>query len=216
MMNAATLDAMYQKAIQHCAQEVQRPRGQIRRRKARRARALRDASILALTAAYGLAAGELVRLDVADVDLDAGTVTVRGKGDRGRVLPLRGSAIALLSAWVDAHGGSSAALFLPLSKYGRVFGARMSARGLLHVVTARLLQGQRQGRRAVAVVVPSLRDFRSHLKERLRRLGVRDGVIRKLLGLATRRPVTVTPAELAEAVEIADGFVHEGVRLPRG
>src|SRR5215470_4552078 len=57
----------------------------------------RDYAILLLLARLGLRAGEVVRLQLEDIDWRAGSITVQGKGGRRSVLPLPadvGSAIA--------------------------------------------------------------------------------------------------------------------------
>jgi integrase/recombinase XerD len=57
----------------------------------------RDYAILLLLARLGLRAGEVVRLKLKDIDWNAGSITVQGKGDQRSVLPLPadvGSAIA--------------------------------------------------------------------------------------------------------------------------
>jgi integrase/recombinase XerD len=63
----------------------------------RTARGRRDYAILLLLARLGLRAGEVVRLELEDIDWNAGSVSVQGKGDQRSVLPLPadvGSAIA--------------------------------------------------------------------------------------------------------------------------
>ncbi len=57
----------------------------------------RDYAILLLLARLGLRASEVVRLELEDIDWNAGSLTVQGKGDQRSVLPLPadvGSAIA--------------------------------------------------------------------------------------------------------------------------
>jgi len=57
----------------------------------------RDYAILLLLARLGLRAGEVVRLKLEDIDWNAGSISVQGKGDQHSVLPLPadvGSAIA--------------------------------------------------------------------------------------------------------------------------
>jgi len=57
----------------------------------------RDYAILLLLARLGLRAGEVVRLELEDIDWNAGSITVQGKGGRRSALPLPadvGSAIA--------------------------------------------------------------------------------------------------------------------------
>jgi integrase/recombinase XerD len=80
---------------------------------------IRDRAILEVFYGTGLRRSELLSLDVADVDLDTRSVTVRrGKGGQGRVVPLNREACVWLDRYLDqvrplftsVRGGS--ALFL--------------------------------------------------------------------------------------------------------
>jgi site-specific recombinase XerD len=64
---------------------------------------IRDAAVLRLLLDTGLRRGELASLRVADVDLEAGTVTVRAatsKGRRGRTVPISSTTVAALRRWL--------------------------------------------------------------------------------------------------------------------
>jgi len=56
-------------------------------------------ALISLLAVTGLRVGEAVALDVDDIDLEAGLVTVRGKYDRTRLVPLHASTIAVLRGY---------------------------------------------------------------------------------------------------------------------
>jgi integrase/recombinase XerC len=62
---------------------------------------LRDRAALELLYASGIRVGELVGLDVDDVDLDRRMVTVIGKGDKQRVVPFGLPAAQAVRAWLD-------------------------------------------------------------------------------------------------------------------
>ena len=62
--------------------------------------ARRDQAILELLYSSGLRLGELVGLDVADVDLEAGLVRVTGKGNKTRVLPVGRPAREAIRLWL--------------------------------------------------------------------------------------------------------------------
>lgn len=64
------------------------------------ASARRDHAMLELLYSSGLRLGELVGLDLADLDLDAGLVRVTGKGNRTRVLPVGRQAREALRLWL--------------------------------------------------------------------------------------------------------------------
>jgi site-specific recombinase XerD len=72
-----------------------------RKRKLRRLRLpIRDAAILELLYATGMRVGELVRLKVSDIDLDAQTVRVFGKGGKERLAFFGRIAKERLAAWL--------------------------------------------------------------------------------------------------------------------
>lgn len=79
---------------------------------------LRDVAILELLYATGIRVGELVGLDVDDVDDERRVVRVIGKGDKERSVPYGVPAARALGAWRSggrpalARPGSGAALFL--------------------------------------------------------------------------------------------------------
>lgn len=64
-------------------------------------KALRDAALLELLYATGMRVTELVSLDVSDVDLAAGTVLCRGKGDRERMVPIYDRAAQALALYLE-------------------------------------------------------------------------------------------------------------------
>jgi len=79
---------------------------------------LRDRAALELLYASGIRVGELVALDVDDVDLERRTVRVLGKGGKERVVPFGVPAATAVSAWLGegrprlAHAASGPALLL--------------------------------------------------------------------------------------------------------
>jgi site-specific recombinase XerD len=90
-----------------CASDSARPRG------------ARDACTLALLYGCGLRRAEAVALDLADVDPESGTVTVRrGKGRRARLAYLPAGGRAALAAWLAFRGADPGPLLHPLRKGG--------------------------------------------------------------------------------------------------
>lgn len=79
---------------------------------------LRDRAALELLYASGVRVGELVGLDVDDLDLDRRTVQVLGKGSKERTVPFGAPAADALSGWLEqgrpqlVTARSGAALFL--------------------------------------------------------------------------------------------------------
>lgn len=100
---------------------------------------LRDWAALEMLYATGVRIGELVGIDVPDVDARERTVRVTGKGDKQRVVPFGVPAQRALGAWLDrgrpalAGPTSARALFLG-ARGGRV--DPRTLRGALHRLTA--------------------------------------------------------------------------------
>jgi site-specific recombinase XerD len=73
-----------------------------RKRKHRKFRlTVRDAAIVELFYAIGMRVGELVKLKIGDIDLDAQTVRVNGKGGKERLCFFGRVAKERLAAWLD-------------------------------------------------------------------------------------------------------------------
>jgi integrase/recombinase XerC len=66
--------------------------------------ALRDRAILETLYSGGLRVGELAGLNLDDLELDDGTLTVRGKGKRERLAMLGGPAVAAIQEWLEVRG----------------------------------------------------------------------------------------------------------------
>jgi len=121
--------------------------------------AVRDRAVCELLYAAGLRVAELCGLDVDDVDLSSGLVTVTGKGDKQRRVPIHDVCAASVAAWRDGPRSSlmrsdspPAALFF--NRRGRRLGPRdvhrlLSARSkvplhphaLRHTFATHLLEG---------------------------------------------------------------------------
>jgi integrase len=93
----------------------------------RPAMAARDAALLALACGLGLRRSELVGLDLADVNLDAGTVVVRGKGGCERLGHLHDGAQDAVASWMEVRGDAAGPLLLAIDQVGRVRAGRPSA-----------------------------------------------------------------------------------------
>jgi integrase/recombinase XerC len=101
---------------------------------ARDALSRRDRALLELLYSSGLRLAELVTLNVHDVDLRDGTVTVTGKGAKTRIIPVGNPAREAVSVWLGERAALAApgerALFL--GRNGKRLGARAVQLRLKH------------------------------------------------------------------------------------
>ena len=120
----------------------------------------RDRALLELLYSSGLRLAEIVGIDVADLDLRDGAVTVTGKGGKTRILPVGSQARAALAVWLKeratiASAGETAVF---LGRNGKRLGARS--------VQLRLKQWARRQGLETPVHPHMLRhSFASHLLE---------------------------------------------------
>ena len=91
----------------------------------------RDAALLAVLYGLGLRRAEAAALDLADLDTEAGTLRVKGKGRRQRIAYTGGNgAAAALAAWIAVRGKEAGPLFRSVNKAGRVGTGGMSLRAI--------------------------------------------------------------------------------------
>ena len=95
-------------------------------------RGLRDRAILETLFSTGLRVSELCALD-RSINLDRGEISVRGKGDKLRVVFLSDRAKKTIRAYLEKRSDAETALFISMEKNGRVTG-RMIPRGVERVV----------------------------------------------------------------------------------
>ena len=99
---------------------------------------LRDDAVLELLYAAGLRVAELCGIDRADLDLDAATVTVLGKGSKERRVPIHDHAVAALGRWLSAGRSMLAG---PSTPSGAVFvnrrGNRLGPRDVRRILDRR-------------------------------------------------------------------------------
>jgi integrase/recombinase XerD len=143
-------------------------------------RSLRDRALLELLYGAGARISEAIGLDVDDVDLDRGTVLLRGKGGKERLVPLGSYARAAVSDYLvrarpelASHGHGTPALFLN-ARGGRL--TRQSAWVILRAAA------ERAGLGADHVSPHTLRhSFATHLLDG----GADVRVVQELLGHAS-------------------------------
>lgn len=87
---------------------------------------IRDRALLELLYSSGLRLAEIVGIDVADLDLRDGAVTVTGKGGKTRIIPVGSQARTALASWLKERASIAAvgetAVFL--GRNGRRLGVR--------------------------------------------------------------------------------------------
>ena len=104
---------------------------EIERRKDKKA--IRDRATLRLLYDLGLRRSEVVGLDVDDLDLDAGTVAILGKGRTQKTqLTLPGPTKEAIRQWLEARGTEMGPLFTNLDRAGK--GYRLTGTSLYRIV----------------------------------------------------------------------------------
>jgi len=91
----------------------------------------RDAALLSLLYGGGLRRAEAVGLRMSDVDLEAETIKVLGKGGKERVVYMSPGALAAIQAWIEHRGTEAGAFLKPVAKGGRIRDRHMSFNGVL-------------------------------------------------------------------------------------
>jgi integrase/recombinase XerC len=177
--------------------------------------ALRDQAMLELLYGAGVRVGELVALDVRDLDLVRGEVRVWGKGDKERVVPLPEAARGALRAYLDRRRtpGVLAEPLFPSLRTGR--GAkprRLDVRDVRRRLRRRALAAGLVGR----VHPHRLRhSYATHLLD----MGADLRAIQELLGHAslstTQRYTAVSAERLVAVYDRAHPRAHRaGPRVP--
>ncbi len=96
--------------------------------------ALRDRALLEIMYACGLRASETVGLELSELDLEAGILLARGKGDKERIVPIGSQAIHTLGIYL----GEARPVLVGLQDEHRVFvnlrGGGLSRQGLYKIV----------------------------------------------------------------------------------
>ena len=101
---------------------------------------MRDSAIVALLYGCGLRRAELVTLDVADYDAGGGTLKVRGKRNKQRLVPVVGGAQAALDDWLTTRGKEEGPLFVSSRKGGRLQRERLTTHALYKMLLVRAQQ----------------------------------------------------------------------------
>ena len=174
---------------------------------------LRDSAVVELLYGTGLRVGELVALDVRDVDLHRGDVRVMGKGGKERVVPIPQQARSALEAWLEVRrhpGVLGEPLFIALRRNKKVGPpSRLGARDVRRVLEKRGKEGGIQDH----VHPHRLRhSYATHLLD----MGADLREIQELLGHAslstTQKYTAVSVEHLRQVYDRAHPRAREGSR----
>mgnify|MGYP001608594969 FL=1 len=91
---------------------------------------IRDATIIALGYGLGLRRVEIARAQLQDYEADKALLRVRGKGNKGRTLPIDNGARDALDTWLQIRGDEPGALFLGVNKGGQIQGQQIGSRAI--------------------------------------------------------------------------------------
>lgn len=80
-------------------------------------RKYRDTAMLAVDMVTGLRVSELVAVHTNDIDMKTKEITVIGKGDKQRVVPLNDDAIAALRDWMRVRGRNEGPVFCTIDRH---------------------------------------------------------------------------------------------------
>ena len=80
----------------------------------------RDAAMLALLFGCGMRRAEVAAAQVQEIDSGQGTLRVRGKGNRERLVPINRGAMAAINNWLDHRGREDGPLLRPVTRHGLI------------------------------------------------------------------------------------------------
>lgn len=101
---------------------------------------LRDAAIIAVLESTGARRSEVAGMLIQKYFHRERTVSVSGKGNKDRKIPLHAAAVLHIDRWVAVTGKRSGPLFRAVDRWGHVGSAPLSARTIGAVVAARRLE----------------------------------------------------------------------------
>ena len=95
----------------------------------------RDSAMLAVAYSCGLRRAEIVGLDLEDYRGDV--LTVKGKRNKVRTVPIQNGARAALEDWLQLRGDEPGPIFTPIGKGGRMTIRRMTTQAVYYAFAAR-------------------------------------------------------------------------------
>jgi site-specific recombinase XerD len=162
---------------------------------------IRDAVILALLR-LGLRRQEIAGLELADYNLVEETLTVRGKRDKERLVPLMGGAAEALADWLTLRGNDAGPLLLRINKGKRILPKGITAQAVYNALAKRAEQA------GVSNLTPH--DWRRTFVGDLLDAGADLSVVQKLAGHASPQ----TTARYDRRPEAAKRRAVERLHIP--
>lgn len=98
---------------------------------------IRDAAILGVGYACGLRRAEIAGIGRGDYDAQAGTLTIRGKGNKTRVVPIANGARAALDDWLAVRGDAPGPVFVRIRKGDMLTEAGLSDQAIYTILQSR-------------------------------------------------------------------------------
>ena len=98
---------------------------------------LRDSALLALTYSAGLRRNELVNLQLGDLDISEGSISVMGKGNKQTINYVNDKAISTVQKWLDVRGNTKGNLFLRIRKGGKIVDKGITGEAMANIVCKR-------------------------------------------------------------------------------
>lgn len=97
----------------------------------------RDAAILAVGYACGLRRAEIAGLHTTDFDPQAGTLVIRGKRNKTRIVPIANGARAALEDWLAVRGAVPGPIFLRIRKGDHIGQEGLTAQAIYNILQSR-------------------------------------------------------------------------------
>lgn len=103
---------------------------------------VRDAAMLGVAYAGGLRREEITRLNVEHMDMAAGVLTVKGKRNKVRTVPLPDGALAAVRDWLKLRGPGAGPLFTRIGKGERLSHERLTTQAVYYIFQERATQAK--------------------------------------------------------------------------
>ncbi len=160
----------------------------------------RDAALIAVGYACGLRRSELAGLQVSDFERDQDCLTIRGKRNKTRIVPINDGALDALSDWLHVRGDESGPLFVQIRRGDHMKDEGISAQAVYNIL---------ESRREMAGVKPfTPHDLRRTFAGELLSAGADIATVQQLMGHASVTTTAGYDRRGAEAKRKAVAKLH--------